>query len=728
MLGDDANIVFTELLKKLLEIVKMIGESSKSGGRTNEPKIPKIKSGTLSKKDFEKLRNSGMKFGYVTVPKETLGELEKNVTELGGSMFAAKTENGNNAVIAVPADQIEIVNTAMKHIISDTLKDDTAALKVKSGSEKIDEADMKIAADVLRSYDIPVYSFKSADGKFMNVVPKEFDGQYEAAMKEVKEISERLKNIEITRYEQTSPLDGLDVFAVKMSPEAAKALNAAAKANNLDVAFAKYDGSDVAVYPADIAEAVKKAQTEYAAGLEESEKFIIDIKDNTVTMDKDKLLVREDESSYFVKVPNTAGLDYLRLDKSDVETVNDGKTLSMKLDKEKNYTVFDESGRIKSERSGAELAKSYNTKSLRVNKDTVTVKYGDGIERIDLYNAEKNKLISLGMDKADKIRTELTEQGISAKAAENLLKNINDKLSDKGREIFGFTAEKTEIVYADIPNIGEYLAQSQLSQQLVGKAQCYGEIPKDNGSKCCVYDRSANRYTVLPVLPKLEVMKKLTDMGYSEVSAKEIADRVVGSYRESDNVKDIEINENKSVSPKAFETNNPELNNLSYYSTGSSAVIVQENSDSYKYMEIDKGTSMADTQKAVMNSFGIKDERSAAEVMKQLIKEDIIRTAAPVKIEDVTLSQASVNCVEISRDGKSEIMPKNKLDTDRLAAMGISEKVIGSIEKSLKRSEKEALNPGKQTLQGLIKAAKETAAGFKSSPEKAREKTAGRER
>lgn len=42
-----------------------------------------------------------------------------------------------------------------------------------------------------------------------------------------------------------------------------------------------------------------------------------------------------------------------------------------------------------------------------------------------------------------------------------------------------------------------------------------------------------------------------------------------------------------------------------------------------------------------------------------------------------------------------------KLDTEKLLAMGVSEKVIGDIEKSFYKSENEILHPDRQTLTGL---------------------------
>lgn len=84
MVGDDANIVFIEFLKQLLEIIKILS-SGKSGipkDKTKTPKQPKIKFGNLTKKDFDKLKKAGIDFKYITVPKEKLEELKMTAITL----------------------------------------------------------------------------------------------------------------------------------------------------------------------------------------------------------------------------------------------------------------------------------------------------------------------------------------------------------------------------------------------------------------------------------------------------------------------------------------------------------------------------------------------------------------------------------------------------------------------------------------------------------------------
>lgn len=172
-------------------------------------------------------------------------------------------------------------------------------------------------------------------------------------------------------------------------------------------------------------------------------------------------------------------------------------------------------------------------------------------------------------------------------------------------------------MYADIPNIGEYLAQSQLSQQLIGKAECMGEIPKDSGAKCCVYDKNTNKFAVLPVMPVKEVQSKLSQMGYSEMSAKEIADKVELSYREGDR-KTVSLDKGEMTNTfelKRYEGKSAELSDMGYFNTKSSTIIVKDDSENYRYMQLEKGTSLKETEKALHDEFGLVDDISIAMAM-----------------------------------------------------------------------------------------------------------------
>lgn len=154
MVGDDANIVFIEFLKQLLEIIKILssGKNGVQKDKSKTPKQPKIRFGSLSKKDFDKLKKAGLDFKYLTLPKEKLAELEKTAKDIGGSFFSTQLLDGNNAVIAVPSQLMSEIDAAIKHVTAEHMKNDPSSLIVKDGNGKIGEEDMKLTTDVLRSH------------------------------------------------------------------------------------------------------------------------------------------------------------------------------------------------------------------------------------------------------------------------------------------------------------------------------------------------------------------------------------------------------------------------------------------------------------------------------------------------------------------------------------------------------------------------------------------------
>lgn len=733
MVGDDACSVCASLIQKLLEFIANMERNKQFRKDSQPPKKPKIKTGKLSKKNFEKLRQLGMSFEYLPVSKNLMPQFEAAMKKMGGTFFTGGIEDNNSVYVAIPAAQRNMATLASQHMLSKEIEIKPDSFILKDGNDKISEEEMKVTSDIMSSYDIPLFAFKTDDGKYMTVVPKEFEGQYIEAMKDVREQLKEIHNIDIVRYDQFSPLDNPEFAAYIVTDEEAQELAKLAEFGEFDIKFAKTEQGTAVFYSTDIAPKISEAREEYAKSLSGSEQYRIDVTDNTISMDIKNLLVPElsDEDTYFLRVPNTSGKDYIRLDKSDCEIINGGKSIKTELDMERKYSVYDSSGNIKQKRSGEELSKSYNTRHPHATKGTKVYEYGQGRERVNLFNKEKNEIISVKLDNAGIMRTALKEHGITGKTADMLMEDIYNKLSEPQKEIFNYTREKTEVVYADIPNIGEYLAQSQLSQAIVGRKCISGEIPKDTGAKCCVLDNNKNEFAVIPVMPVKEVQATLSQMGYSEMSAKEIADKIVGNYRDGDISEPERGNEIIPSEITSFETVNAELQDCGFCKTDDGIMIIRESQDEYKYMTIDKESPLADVERALHDKFNIVDDISAAVVMKQLISDDIVKTAEPKTIgDDVTVSQITSKYIEISHDGKSEMMPLDKLDTEKLLAMGVSEKVIGDIEKSFYKLENEILHPDRQTLTGLKIGAKNMLDKIKAGGEKVAEtiKNRGQER
>lgn len=709
MVGDDACSVCASLIQKLLEFISNMERNKQYRKDAKPPKKPKIKTGKLSKKNFEKLQQLGMNFEYLPVSKNLMPQFEAAMKKMGGTFFTGGIEDNNSVYVAIPVAQRNMAALAAQHMLSKEIEIKPDGFILKDGNNKVSEEEMRITSDIMNSYDIPLFAFKTDDGKYMTVVPKEFEGQYNKAMEDVRQQLKEINNIDVVRYDQFSPLDKPEYAAYIVTDEEAQELAKLAEFGELDIKFAKTEQGTAVFYSTDIAPKIFEAREEYAKSLSGSEQYRIDVTDNTISMDIKNLLVPElsDQNTYFLRVPNTSGKDYIRLDKSDCEVINGGKSIKTELDMERKYSVYDSAGNIKQSRSGEELAKSYNTRHPHATKGTKVYEHGQGRERVNLFNKEKNEIISVKLDNADVVRTALKEHGITGKTADMLMDDINKKLSEPQKEIFNYTREKTEVVYADIPNIGEYLAQSQLSQAIVGKVCMTGEIPKDTGAKCCVLDNNKNEFAVIPVMPVKEVQAALSQMGYSEMSAKEIADKIVRSYRDGDISEPERENEIIPSEITSFETVNAELQDCGFCKTDDGIMLIRESADEYKYMTIDKESPLADVERALHDKFNIVDDISAAVVMKQLIDDDIVKTAEPKTIgDDVTVSQVTSKYIEISHDGKSEMMSKDKFDTEKLQAMGIPEKTIGDIQKSFEKAEQEVMHPDKQNLASLIGNAK----------------------
>ena len=394
MVGDDACSVCASLIQKLLEFISNMERNKQYRKDAKPPKKPKIKTGKLSKKNFEKLQQLGMSFEYLPVSKNLMLQFEAAMKKMGGTFFTGGIEDNNSVYVAIPAAQRNMAALAAQHMLSKEIEIKPDGFILKDGNNKIGEEEMKITSDVMNSYDIPLFAFKTDDGKYMTVVPKEFEGQYNKAMEDVRQQLNEINNIDVVRYDQLSPLDKPEFAAYIITDEEAQELAKLAEFGELDIKFAKTEQGTAVFYSTDISEKITTAREEYAKSLSESEQYRIDVTDNTISMDIKNLLVPElsDENTYFLRVPNTSGKDYIRLDKSECEIINGGKSIKTELDMKKNYSIYDSEGNIKQSRSGEELSKSYNTRHPHATKGTKVYEYGQGRERVNLFDKEKDEI------------------------------------------------------------------------------------------------------------------------------------------------------------------------------------------------------------------------------------------------------------------------------------------------------------------------------------------------
>ncbi|MBO6308718.1 MAG: hypothetical protein J6N70_07800 [Oribacterium sp.] len=688
MVGEDAVSVYTQLLMKFIDLLAKIGEEHRRNKQNKQPAKPKIRQGNLSKADFNKLMKKGVDFKFIPIPKEKEAEVEERIKRLHGSFFKAADPDNANSLFAVPTHQLDLMQSAIKQTLSNIIKEDPSAIQVKDGTARISPEDMPLVSDVLRRYDIPVYSFKGEDGMYTNIVPTEYEGQYKKAMAQAMRMKEQLANIDVHTFEMNGTLEMPDTIAKVIPAEEAAAVNAGAQSRGLAIEFAKNGDETVILYPSFQKERAEKLIQECREIADESDKYDITVNDNSVSIDKSTLLKEENEREYFVRVPNTHGMDYIRIDKNYVTETNGEKTIVTKLDPGRSYPIFDTDGNFAAQRQGSELLKLYDVKHKGINKDTVIAEYGNRVNKIELFNNEQNKLISVGIDSCERIREELMEQGISDKTADSLLARMNDILSKNDdlaayRSIFNYTVENPVVVYADVPNIGDRLAQTQLSELLVGKADMVGEIPPDEGKCCCFYDKTANKYTIVSADDRGTAVSRLTEMGYSAALAEHLADKCVTGIDPQD-IEEL---------PYHFDSSNSELENVTYTMCRDNTFIIADNADSVKYMCIDKGAAAADVEAALCGDFGIKDKMSAAVILKELSEKGAIEELPKQTIDGFEITKISSDMIEVTNKNgfmaEPALMRIDRINHEKLSDMGADERTIRSIEKSFEKSAEE---------------------------------------
>lgn len=87
MVGDDACSVCASLIQKLLEFIANMERNKQFRKDSQPPKKPKIKTGKLSKKNFEKLQQLGMNFEYLPISKDLMPQFEANMKKMGGTFL-----------------------------------------------------------------------------------------------------------------------------------------------------------------------------------------------------------------------------------------------------------------------------------------------------------------------------------------------------------------------------------------------------------------------------------------------------------------------------------------------------------------------------------------------------------------------------------------------------------------------------------------------------------------
>lgn len=529
-------------------------------------------------------------------------------------------------------------------------------------------------------------------------------------MQEVEQLKAKMQGIDINIFNQTLPfayIDKLNDKIQEVTPEQAEYL--ATSLPDEKISFVKDENGNTAIrFPQELSEKINECIGKQSEMLKSVEDYMITVVDSGITVNKGKLLVNENETEYFTKVPNTGGQDYIKIPKSEAQLLDGGKTIGTKLDFEKTYQIYDQNGMMKSMRSGRELAAAYNTKSKNADKDTAISHYhNDSLERIELFNSKQNKLISIGIENAETIRRDLAEQGISGYATEKMLANIDKSLPQEYRNVFNYVPEKSAVEFTDIKS--DVIKQYQLAEKISGSEMSAG-LKDTLGQKCCVLDKNTNQY-VMVTANENRLKEALETMGYDKLQIAAVVSEVQKSYDKSG----AKL-ERESVQVQNLETTNVETAQCQYVADNNGITLIKPeingNEAAFKYLEIENGTSRSEIETVLKKNFGIKDAASAAEIINCIENKGVISPAPSVTTKDgFEVSRITSNYISISRSGEKITVDKNNLDTQKICdKFGVTEKqaegLKNSLEKSLKAADRKSEKG--QTLSEIKAAAKKT--------------------
>lgn len=666
MLQRESLELFFKLLFKLIDRDNQRNMYS----HNSKEKKSKIKSGELSSHDYKKMLKSGEKFRMVTLPKEKMPEIE-NYGKMLGAQYYVMEGDEHNALLAVSEKSFQQLDDAVKQSIKAQLSNDKNAVKVMDGDDLIPADQTKLAEDILTAHDIPTYTFLNSDGSCINVVPSEYSGQYRAAMQEVKETAESVKNINITTFSQSENTMQNDLRIKNISEKEAQGL--AKGVNSEEIKFYKNNDKLYVGYPAKLktdVESILNKDAENQKLIKGFETALVGSKKDYVTIDRESLEVKEVGDDLFMRIPRTMGQDYIKLPQKDFIGLNDGKTLKYSFDNEKQYEIFDADGKNIKTLSGAELAKHYEQRSERLfgGENTQSIHYDvGGREHIEIYDKANDKLYCIGNENADKLNAILLENGIDSKAAEALTKKLQAELGMNPPEEINYIEE-------NVDNDLERTAFIEATQDM----EQYGTVDESAGEKCAVYDTDRNQYTIIDTNrdDQEKIRTAFLAAGYTEFQTAAILSKISAAHPKED----ILTSEIKNDMRLFDSSNNAELNNYRYsvYDGGAAIIKAEINNgeEVYKYVTAAKGTSRAEFENALRKNF-CEDEKTVTDIMKSFDKEKLLPVPEQIIIPSMgyKVSLVSSQTYELSKNGITITAQKGSSNIIKTAeAFGITEK------------------------------------------------------
>lgn len=750
MVGEDATSVFVTIMMKLVELLEKERDRGRNNNQQSNQKDRsfKIKGGSLTKHQFQKLTETGVEFESLRIPKSDVNGINEIAKEMNCSYFSA-TDNGNTAVVLVPKSQLNVYNTAMALYAEKQLSrkpDSYVADKNRIHTDK--EADI---IDALKSeYNCPTLCFKTASNEFVDVVKKEDEGTYKAVLAKSKEMMEKLKDFDFIPFDNIKGLSNCDFSLRKVDISTAQMLKAA----DIDVEFTKGEKDIYAkINNQDILKA-DEIISGVVEGKETAEKFIADIIDNKATVNLLKMQEYQgksidDKDFYVLRIPQSD--NYLKIPRNEAVVTDKGKTVSFQIDLNKEYAVYGcsldknqnvithNTGRI----SGVELAANYNTRSMyetaiKENQGTIYQNYIDNnIQRVDLYSKEKNMLIKLEITDSDSMNEYLTDVcKLSESAANELIDYVHKELTEANPTLaekmkYQSNQKSEDISFKDAKEIlqnnrGEVIFDFDGStvpptiDELYSQINIYDNVKayvnlRENelceGQVCClVRDNKNHKYTVISeneVQDKAKgELSKLGLSGEDLTVAAAVTERVQGRYESYIRTSQTAVAE-KTTESKSFTNNkNIELSQCAYVVTSDKdIVIVRDNneSDNINYCVLTQGMTRTEMTSALKDDLQLS-ARASLGVVEEMESLEAISAAKSDRIGTLSVSQITADYMKISdkNDRVIGVVSKEDLTEEKLKKLGLTDKqaksVILSVNKTAESTEKFAI---KRTLNQL---------------------------
>lgn len=638
-----------------------------------------IKSGQVDLKKFNKLQKK-TDFEYTKLPTSKLPEIMDKAKKAGFPLISCDM-GGNLSMVACPKGNMQTLDMILKMMISKECQKEKA-YEINTNADFLGD-NSGIFHNILDAYDIPAITFKNEDGTELIAVSAEYQEQYLDACAEAKEKIKDIENIEITDFVNDGFVwDDPNTTAIEIEPLQARYLEEYYK----NVKIADVDGKLYA-YGKNIEEDVNSVIKEDNAIKKNLAEWQIDVIDNSITLNKEKLLGKDLGEKQLVKLPGEKDT-FILIEKSELKEKDNGKTVTSKLDYDRNYTICDASGVAKEERKGSELAAFFSTRSpfIKVMNDATDKSlYNNSIDRVELFNEKTNKLISIPIADRDTImRSLINRVGMDERTANRMAETISSKMSEEYRNKYGYE-DKKKADYTVGKTTLNAVKAAILAQKLKNFKCCNKEDDNVQGDVFAIMDKRSQQYVFVDKNKWYQVDDKLKEMGYMSVERTAVISKLKQTYNINGEL------ESSMHFGQTINVSEPSLENVRFSDLGDGVTtIFNKADDTLYYATIDKSVTSLELEQICREKLGIKKDVAIAEMGKAF--ED--KTSGFVDMgkdridgKNYSFSQVTSKYIQISDGSNSIMVNKNMINAEKLSHdLGVSEKGAEKIVKKINTS------------------------------------------